>query len=199
MPEVPRSIESDAEPELSELIAELDAADLAILKRYAWFINIPSNRNHEKVAAETACLYDSFGQFLRKILNGEIVEDPERVTLTTTVMIDIAQKHHWTLSEYATDKVIISTPNWEEMYEETRTELTRALDTSPAQFSSLAIDKMQNLFNCDTTVMSLLIAGIQQRRRETGRHVLGAAKHFLTISAGTAVGLSAWQRFGRRY
>ena len=80
--------EGEPEPLLSELMIELDHADLNVLKRYGWFINIPTEHNFSRVLAETGHLYHSFGQYLRKMIHGDVDQDSHKVSMTATVIID---------------------------------------------------------------------------------------------------------------
>ena len=198
MKEFVRPIESDHEPRLSELVWELDAADLALLKRYSWYIRIPTERNLIKVFGETSHLYHSFGDFIRKIVNGDIESDDEKATYTATVITDLAQKHHWTLSEYETAFVQLDLPDWDSMHIELEDSLSEALEESKEAFSNLAIDRVNSMIEAEEQIISLLAQCVREQRIEIGKQALGTVKDVAKVGAGTILGMAAWSKLTKK-
>lgn len=198
MDETLRDIEDGPEPELSELLSELDNADLAVLKRYRRFIARPTSGNQNKIDDATAHLYHSFGLTVRKILNGDFDADEGRVVSAATVIHDIAQNHHLILSDYATQRIQIDAPNWEQMKEEISRDLEKALKESPAHFSTVAINGIEMLIDSEATLLDVLSSVRRQRRIEIGKKALSSTSDILKVTAGTVLGIVVWKKLTDR-
>jgi hypothetical protein len=195
MKEIAKPVENDPEPRLSELVSELDAADLDLLKRYGWFINIPTEHTLNRVLEESSNLHHSFGQFLRKVINGDIESHDEKVNFTSTVITDIAQKHYWILSRYETANVELKQPDADAMHVELEVSLSEALEESREAFSNLAIDRLESIIDAEQLVINLLADCVREKRILMGKQALGAMKDVAKVSAGTVLGMAAWSKF----
>lgn len=190
--------ENEREPLLSELMIELDHADLTVLKRYGRFINIPTEHNFSRVLDDTRHLYHAFGQYLRKMIHGDVELDAHRVAMTATVINDIAHKHHFILADYETPHVKLGTPDWEQIHEELASDLAEAICISPQAFSDLAIDRLESLIDGEKSVLILLARGLKEKRIDLGRQALDSARDVLKVGAGTILGIAAWNRLVKR-
>ena len=183
------------EPTLPEMIAAVDHADTILCMTYSRYIDRPTPRREKAITECTNDLFDSFGNLLRKVINGSTKPLPENelyeenAAILATVLHNITESHSVLLADY-TDQIVLPTDKEKEEALRGLTDvLQEEAEESDETLIDAALSRLKGVCESDMEVIEVVTAKKVWIRRELAKKALASCGKITQIAVGSATGI----------
>lgn len=187
------------EPDLNELMSDFDEADTMLRMSYSRYCDKPSWQRMDDISRANAQLFDSFGEFLRKVMHDStgVIDAESRPAILATVLHDMAINHSDLVAEYS-DAVLPSTDEQKKVALEVITDHLESHADSMSDLVDAALEYFRQTMTTDMEVLErFIIEHAQSPKERLKDQARQASVEVAKIGIGVVAALFLHDRLGR--